>query len=72
MWFAYTLIISVVVANLAAHSVMPGAPYRRVFRVAGTAAFLAYGVGILSNGIWKGSRGAMLSKRPPMDSSTRC
>jgi len=26
MWFAYTLIISVVVANLAAHSVMPGAP----------------------------------------------
>ena len=54
MWFVYTLIISVVVANLAAHSVVPGAPYRHVFRVAGTAAFLAYGVGILSNGIWKG------------------
>src|SRR6266478_6970749 len=54
MWFAYSLIISVVVANLAAHSVAPGAPYRHVFRVAGTAAFLAYGVGILSNGIWKG------------------
>jgi hypothetical protein len=54
MWFAYTLIISVVVANLAAHSVGPGAPYRHVFRVAGTAAFLAYSVAILSNGIWKG------------------
>ena len=54
MWFAYTLIISVVVANLAANNVVPGAHYRHVFRVAGTAAFLAYGVGILSNGIWKG------------------
>jgi hypothetical protein len=54
MWFAYILIISVVVANLAAHSVVPGASFRHVFRVAGTAAFLAYGVGILSNGIWKG------------------
>jgi hypothetical protein len=28
--------------------------YLAVFRVAGTAAFLAYGLGHLSNGIWKG------------------
>jgi hypothetical protein len=28
--------------------------YPAVFRVAGTAAFLAYGLGHLSNGIWKG------------------
>jgi hypothetical protein len=54
MWFAYCLIIGVVVAYLAWHTVTPGAPYRHVFRVAGTAAFLAFGVGILSNGIWKG------------------
>jgi hypothetical protein len=54
MWFAYCLIIGVVVANLAWHTVMPGASYRHVFRVAGTAAFLPYCVGILSNGIWKG------------------
>jgi hypothetical protein len=33
-----------------------------VFRVAGTAAFLAYGVGQLSNGIWKGQTLSMTIK----------
>jgi hypothetical protein len=54
LWFAYCLIIGTVVAYLTWHTVVPGAPYRHVFRVAGTAAFLAYGAGNLSNGIWKG------------------
>ncbi len=54
MWFAYCLIVSIVVANLLAYAVVPGATYHHVFRVAATGAFLAYGVGILSNGIWKG------------------
>jgi hypothetical protein len=54
MWFVYCLIISVFVANLAAHSVAHGASYPVVFRVVGTAAFLAYGLANLSNGIWKG------------------
>jgi hypothetical protein len=54
MWFAYCLIIGVFVAYLTAHSVAHAAPYLIVFRVAGTAAFLAYGLANLSNGIWKG------------------
>jgi len=54
LWFAYCLIIGLFVAYLTAHTVMPGAPYRHVFRVAGTSAFLAYGLANLSNGIWKG------------------
>jgi hypothetical protein len=58
LWFAYSLIISVVVAYLTAHAhplvLAHGAPFRPVFRVAGTAAFLAYGLANLSNGIWKG------------------
>src|ERR1700688_1569216 len=54
LWFAYCLVIGVVVAYLSWHTVTPGAPHRHVFRVAGTAAFLAYGLGNLSNGIWKG------------------
>jgi hypothetical protein len=54
MWFVYCLIISLFVANLTAHTVVSVAPYRQVFRVAGTAAFLAYGLANLSNGIWKG------------------
>ena len=54
MWFAYCLIISLFVAYLTGRTVAPGAHYLVVFRVAGTAAFLAYGLGHLSNGIWKG------------------
>ena len=54
MWFVYCLTISFFVAYLTGHTVAPGAHYLAVFRVAGTAAFLAYGLGQLSNGIWKG------------------
>jgi hypothetical protein len=54
MWFAYCLIIGIFVAYLAEHAVAPGARYRRVFGVAGLAAFLAYSLGPLVNGIWKG------------------
>jgi len=53
-WFAYCLVIGGAVAYLAAHTVVSGASYMVVFRVVGTAAFLGYGLGNLSNGIWKG------------------
>jgi hypothetical protein len=54
MWFVYCLVIGYFVAYLTGRTVAPGADYPAVFRVAGTAAFLAYGLGNLSNGIWKG------------------
>jgi hypothetical protein len=54
MWFVYCLIVGFFVAYLTGHTVMSGAAYPVVFRVAGTAAFLSYGLGNLSNGIWKG------------------
>jgi len=54
MWLAYCLIIGFFVAYLTGRTVAPGAGYMAVFRVAGTAAFLAYGLGNLSDGIWKG------------------
>jgi hypothetical protein len=53
-WFVYCLLIGFFVAYLTGRTVAPGAQYLVVFRVAGTAAFLAYGLGHLSNGIWKG------------------
>jgi hypothetical protein len=62
MWFAYCLIISFFVAYLTEGTVPSGANYRTVFRVAGTAAFLAYGLGQLSNGIWKGQPWSMTIK----------
>lgn len=62
LWFAYTLIIGFFVAYLTGRTVAPGANYLGVFRVAGTAAFLAYGLGNLSNGIWKGQPWSMTLK----------
>lgn len=53
-WFVYCLVIGYFVAYLTGRTVAQGAPYLAVFRVAGTAAFFAYGLGNLSNGIWKG------------------
>jgi len=53
LWFAYCVIVGFFVAYLAAHTLHLGDPYRHVFRVVGSAAFLAYGVGTLANGIWK-------------------
>lgn len=53
-WFVYCLLIGFFVAYLAAHTLASGTHYLTVFRVVGTAAFLAYGLGHLSNGIWKG------------------
>ncbi len=54
MWFVYCLVIGFFTAYLTGHTVAPGVDYLVVFRVAGTAAFMAYGLGQLSNGIWKG------------------
>ncbi|MFZ0861405.1 MAG: hypothetical protein WCA27_29235 [Candidatus Sulfotelmatobacter sp.] len=62
LWFGYCLLIGFFVAYLTAHTVMPGAYYLRVFRVVGTAAFLAYGLGNLSNSIWKGQTWSMTIK----------
>jgi hypothetical protein len=53
-WFAYCILIGIFVAYLAGRTVAPGAPYLAVFRVAGVAAFLGYGLGNLTNAIWKG------------------
>jgi hypothetical protein len=53
-WLGYCLLIGFFVAYLAWHTVAAGANYLVVFRVAGTAAFLGYGLGHVSDGIWKG------------------
>jgi hypothetical protein len=58
MWFGYGLIIGYFVAYLAGRTVAFGTPFRAAFPVAWTTAFLAYGIGQLSNGIWRGHPGA--------------
>jgi hypothetical protein len=54
LWFVYCLIIGVFVACLTGYTIAFGAPYPVVFRVAGTAAFMSYGLGPAVNSIWKG------------------
>src|SRR5712692_2151515 len=44
MWFVYSLIIGFFTAYLTGRTVHSGAQYLAVFRVAGTAAFMAYGL----------------------------
>jgi hypothetical protein len=62
LWFLYCLIIGFFTAYLTWHTVAVGANYRAVFRVAGTTAFMAYGLGNLSNAIWKGQTWSMTIK----------
>jgi hypothetical protein len=61
-WFGYCLIIAFFVAYLTGHTVAPGTSYLAVFRVAGTVGFMAYGLGQLSNAIWKGQTWSMTIK----------
>lgn len=62
LWFAYSLIIGVFTAYLTGRTVAFGAHYLAVFRVAGTAAFMSYGLATLSNGIWKGQPWSVVLK----------
>jgi len=61
-WFGYCLVIGFFTAYVTAHTVAPGAHYLAVFRVAGTVAFMSYGLGHLSNSIWKGQTWGMTIK----------
>lgn len=51
-WFIYTVAVSILVAYVAGATLPADAPYLAVFRVAGTAAFIAYAVGLWQQSIW--------------------
>ncbi len=53
-WFAYSVLIGVFAAYLTGRTLVSGTPYLQVFRVAGTAAFMAYGIGQIVQSIWHG------------------
>jgi nucleoside recognition membrane protein YjiH len=54
LWFLYSVLIGVFVAYLTGCTLTVGTPYLQVFRVAGTAAFLAYSFGQIQDSIWRG------------------
>ncbi len=53
-WFLYSVVVSLFAGYLTWHALDAGADYLEVFRLVGTAAFLAYGVSSAINSIWKG------------------
>lgn len=61
-WFGLSLLISVFVAYLTDFALTADAHYTDVFRVAGTVAFLGYGIGAISESIWKGQRWGVTAK----------
>lgn len=56
LWFVYSLVANVFAAYLAGRTLGPGTSYLEVFRIVGTAAFLAYGMGLAQMSIWYGRR----------------
>lgn len=52
LWFLYSILVSALAGDLASAALAPGAPYRAVFRIVGSAAFLGYSVALLQHSIW--------------------
>ncbi len=53
-WFGFVIVVSVFVAYVARLGLPSGAEYLQVHRVAGTAAFMAYGLGDVTQSVWHG------------------
>jgi hypothetical protein len=53
-WFAFSLIVSFLIAYVAAHCIPPGARYLHVFRIVGAVGFLAYAAAQFPAAIWMG------------------
>ena len=51
-WFVYTVVISIFTAYLVSRALAPGAPYLRVFQIAGAAAFIGYAAALWPMSIW--------------------
>ena len=62
LWFIYCVIVALFAAYLAGHTVPAGARQMAVLRVAGTAMFLAFGIGQITNGIWSGQPWSTVTK----------
>jgi hypothetical protein len=53
LWFVFCLLVALFAAYLAGRTLGSGEHYLTVFRVVGTAAFMAFGFGEITDSIWK-------------------
>lgn len=60
--FLFYLVVGVACAYVVSRTVSPAADYLQVFRVAGTTAFLAYGVACIQESIWFSRPWALTAK----------
>jgi hypothetical protein len=51
-WFLFLIVVGVFVALVTAHTVPFGTPYRHVFKVVGTIAFMGYALALCELSIW--------------------
>jgi hypothetical protein len=54
LWFVQCVIVSLFAVYVTSRTLGAGADYLMVFRVAGTVAFAGYGLGNITDSIWKG------------------
>jgi hypothetical protein len=54
LWFAWTIVVSLLVAYVASRTLAPGTDYLEVFRIAGTVAWLTYAGATVTEAIWFG------------------
>ena len=52
LWFVYCLVVGVFAAYVAGRALPAGAPYLRVFQLAGATAFIAYAAALWQMSIW--------------------
>jgi len=53
-WFVFCILISIFAAYLGKLALPAGAEYLKVFQVTGATAMIGYGIGQMTNSIWKG------------------
>ncbi|MGD2114985.1 MAG: hypothetical protein PVG07_08030 [Acidobacteriota bacterium] len=62
-WFVWSLVVGVVVAYLAGRTLDAGTHYLQVFRVVGTAAWMAYSWAYVQEAIWFGKPWGFVTKQ---------
>lgn len=51
-WFLYSIVVGIFTAYVTGLALGPGAQYPKVFQVAGTVAFMGYGMALAQHSIW--------------------
>lgn len=54
LMFGYNLLVSIVCAYFVSRTLAPGADYLAIFRIAGTVAFISYGMAYIQESVWFG------------------